>query len=68
VQEIEHDGYRLQVRRDGGAPVHPSWLTRLPAISSTSRTMARRSFASSMQLNALTKSKPSEVVRKSLTN
>jgi len=37
------------------------------AICSTSRTMARRSFGSSMQVNALTKSRPWEVARKSLT-
>ena len=36
-------------------------------IPSTSRTIARRSFASSMRMNAFTKSKPSDVARKSLT-
>src|SRR5580692_8337417 len=71
VHEIKHDGYRLIVRREGEAV----WLfTRHTiyavsgAISSTSRTMARRSFTSSMHVNARTKSKPSEVARNSLTN
>ena len=36
-------------------------------ISSTSRTIARRSFASSIHMNAFTKAKPSDVARKSVT-
>jgi hypothetical protein len=36
-------------------------------ISSTSQTIARRNFGSSIHTNAFTKSKPSDVARKSLT-
>jgi hypothetical protein len=70
VHEIKHDGYRLIVRRDGDTVrlFHPPRPCYSGAICSTSRTMARRTFASPMQVNALTKSKPSEVARKSLTN
>jgi hypothetical protein len=36
-------------------------------ISSTSRTMARRSFVSSMDMKAFTKDRPSDVAMKSTT-
>jgi bifunctional non-homologous end joining protein LigD len=49
VHEIKHDGYRLQVRREGGA-VHPftrrgyDWSGRYPAIAVTAMLLRARSF------------------------
>src|SRR5262245_59439970 len=49
VHEIKHDGYRLQVRRDG-EPVRLftrrgyDWTTRYPAIAGTAMMLRARSF------------------------
>jgi bifunctional non-homologous end joining protein LigD len=49
VHEIKHDGYRLQVRREGSL-VHLftrhgyDWTERYPAIAGTARMLRARSF------------------------
>jgi GrpB-like predicted nucleotidyltransferase (UPF0157 family) len=63
----------LHITRSAGAVVGDAARARpvkaqpVPAIPSTRSTIARRNFRSSIHMNAFTKSKPSEVARKSLT-
>jgi len=59
---------RLEVEEGQSVHVLPLSDYTVPgAISSTSRTILRRSFGSSIHMNAFTKERPSDVARKSVT-